>query len=713
MTEPADDLSALEAQMAELQAKITAAKEEKRKKEMEAAIAKAEAEKNQPVVVTFTRVVNNYVYLKNEPSRQDILEVLRDTEGRVWKGMERENGVPVGSYDKLVAALSALPNITIEYISGVQNEINEILYAPDFKCDLEERFFAIKASRKAYSYPLRQLPGHNFDWQRDIHTIPLSEGWRLYELAQNTGSGFVWTDKAKEFVLKQVENRLLLDKIAKEEDIPDLVIPEIKATLKGYQKVGIKFFELNGGRGILGDEMGTGKTLQMISLIVHNKWKAIVVCPATLKENWLREVRKFAPHLTTFTCQGESPMAYDIAKIIKETPDIIFINYDILATNVWIEDKTVVEKGKTRWPWAEVLNILHRDIVILDEAHYVKNTDSARSRAARILEAPRFISMTGTPVLNRPGELWPLLHLADPVTFPAYETFKRQYTYDGKTVRNLEELKSLLKPLMIRRLKRDVIKQLPPINRINSYFELSERGRKLYDRVLAGVFEILSDWSPNNAGAQKEVTNLLVQIQRLKQVVAIDGIEGTADLATSIYDASPEDGPPNKVLIFSQFKATTYAISKRLGQEALSFVSLSPTKVFVTAHYSEQQKLIDQFQSDKSINFLCVTEKTAKEGHNITAAQAVIFNDLFWTPAGHQQAEGRAYGRVSDLHTIDSYYRIGVNSISEKIMELLAAKLSLIEQVVEGVEASRADASIVHELLSSLKEEMWTIKKKK
>ncbi len=323
--------------------------------------------------------------------------------------------------------------------------------------------------------------------------------------------------------------------------------------------------------------------------------------------------------------------------------------------------------------------------------------------------------LTGTPILNRPGELWPMLHVADSITFPSFETFKSQYTYDGKVVRNVDQLKELLKPLMIRRLKRDVIKELEPINRINSYFELSERSRKLYDKVLAGVFEILAEWNPNQAGYEKKTTHILAQIQRLKQVVAIDAVESTADLATQIYDSSPEEGAPNKVLIFSQFKATTYGIAKRLGHEALSFVSYNGSGMsgFVTGDHNWQQAQIDQFQKDPNIHFLCVTEKTAKEGHNITAAHAVIFNDLFWTPAGHQQAEARAYGRISDLHTIDSYYRIGVNSISEKIMAILAAKLSIIEQVVEGVEASRADTSIVHELLASLKEELWTIKKKK
>lgn len=712
-------LEELEAQQLALQEKIALTKAKKLEEAKLLESIKAQKELSKPVIITFTRIHNNYIFFKNEPYRQDILDYVKNIEGRMWKAAERENAIPLGMYEAARVGLLTLQSITIEYAEGVEKAIKDELYAPDFVCDLGDKHLIVKTSRKAYSYPLREIPGYQYDYTNEVYKFPLSEGWRLFEFSkrENIASNFVWTDSAKDFVLLQIENRLRLDEIAKATDI-ELEIPLLQATLKNFQKIGIKFFELNGGRGILGDEMGTGKTLQMIGLAVHNKWKLLVICPATLKENWLREVRKFAPHLTTYTCQGETPLAFDIVKLIKEPYDVVFINYDILASHIIHkketkrEDGTILKEETKRFPWVEALNMVGFDLAVADEGHYIKNVDSARSQAVRKIQISRFISMTGTPILNRPGELWPLLHIADPITFPAFETFKQQYTYDGKVVRNVEQLKQLLKPLMIRRLKKDVIKELPPINRLNSYFELSEKGRKLYDRVLSGIFDVLSTWSPNQAGSEKTITNMLVQIQRLKQVVAIDGIDGTAELATQIFDASPSEDEPNKVLIFSQFKATTYAISRRLGGEALSFVTLSSGKEFVTSHYTEQQKLIDQFQSDPSIHFLCVTEKTAKEGHNITAAKAVIFNDLFWTPAGHQQAEGRAYGRISDLHTIDSYYRIGVNSISEKIMELLAAKLQLIEQVVEGVEAARMDTSIVHELISSLKEEMWTIKKK-
>jgi SNF2 family DNA or RNA helicase len=264
---------------------------------------------------------------------------------------------------------------------------------------------------------------------------------------------------------------------------------------------------------------------------------------------------------------------------------------------------------------------------------------------------------------------------------------------------------------MIRRLKKDVVKDLPPINRMNKYHELSPKAQRIYERIEQGVYEMVAEYDAKGQSREMSVTNILVQIGRMKQVCAIDKVEDTADLATELYDQTDES-EDRKVLIFSQYKAVAYAIYQRLAdQGALCFVRRGEDS-FITADNNERDALVQQFQNDPSIKYLIVTEKTAKEGHNITAAGHVIFNDLFWTPAAHEQGEGRAYGRLSDLHTISSYYMItdmDGEGIEEWIMELLASKMAMINEVVEGVEGSR-DSSIAMELIQKMKEKMWTRK---
>lgn len=622
----------------------------------------------------------------------------------------------------IVARLAKLyPILNSSVLKNGKRRSTNSFFAPAFAVTLDNNYLWVDCHPNTSTYQLRGIPGSDYDYRKQMYKLPIAEGWRLWELftdekqlelmASGLAAVVTWSNEARELVENQVMRRSQLDKIALAEDWP-IEVPTLKAKLKNYQNVGVAFFQHNGGSGILADDMGLGKTMQAIALNLLQDGMAIIITPASLKINWIREIGKFTDE-KAYTLSGSTPTAYEVAFLIKQRPKFVIINYDILATNTeFVTEHTDAEgfthsKKETRYPWVEVLNLIEAELIVYDEAHYIKNIDSARSQATRKLIGKNIICMTGTPIVNRPSELWPMLHIVDPTTFPQYEPFLRQYTNDGKTVRNVAELRQLLKPIMIRRLKKDVIKGIEPPNRINQYHELSPKAKKLYQRVLDGVYEVMAEWNPNEAGAEKKVHHILVQIQRLKQVCAIDKVSATADLATSIYDSSDPEDRPKKVLIFSQFKATTWGIRARLGSEAIGFVDRKNGE-FITVGNSEQDQLVQQFQTDPNIHYLCVTEKTAKEGHNITAAMAVIFNDLFWTPAGHQQAEGRCYMRTGDMHNIDSYYTIAESTIDDWIMQLLAAKLNIIEQVVEGVNTIRnADESIFKELLEKMRGGLW------
>lgn len=722
--EPQVELS-LEDQERELMAKLEAVRkqrheeQERKNKEILEAARKARLEK--PVVIKAIALSGAMVVTESD-YRDDLVEYFRTIPGRSYRG-SKENMIPLNEWKAFVAGAESLMNVTVVISDAVKAEMEWQLNAPTWliKLDTNKRWIIAVYGPRANMNPLYAIPGAEIKSQEKHWKVPLTEGWRLFEKMQGI-EGVVYEDDVQALLLAQVEQRGRLDTIAKMErgEIYRDYDFGIGLQLRPFQEVGGEFLEAAGGRAILADEMGLGKTWQALAYAIKNNLRTMVICPASLKPNWAREIRKLSGGERPTVLQGAEPTQYDLIKFITEPPKYSIINYDILGRVTRVKKSHVDEHGfgheenQERFLWVELINMTKPDLVIVDEGHYIKNTDSNRSKAVRAIKCRKIIFLTGTPVLNRPGELWPMLTMISPEQFPAHETFLNQYTYDGRTAKNVQELQTLMRPIMIRRLKKDVVKELPPINRINEYHELSEKALKLYRRIEQGLYTTMAEFDAQGKGGDaKEITNILAQIQRLKMVCAIDKVDQSAELAQELYDSTDANGY-KKVIIFSQYKAVAYAIWQRLADDgALCFVSKG-REDFNTAGNEERDRMVQQFQTDPSIKYLVVTEKTTKEGHNITAAGHVIFNDLFWTPAAHDQAEGRAYGRMSDSHSINSYYMItdmDGDSIEEWIMELLAEKLAMINEVVEGVESSR-DVSVVNALIEKMRSSMWTRGKK-
>lgn len=702
----------------ELEAKLAQVKRQRaelQRAENEKALAlvkQKEAEK--PVTVTVLQLVSGNLIVDND-YRADVVELLRQIPGRTYRG-NRENMIPLGEWGGFEKRLKELPNVKLQISDETKKEVDWYLNAPQWSIEIGKRNFECHAGPRAATHVVSQIPGFIWDGKRKVALIPMSEGWRLYEKLQDT-EGVVWSEKASAFVIDQMDRRGRLDQIAtmtRGVKYLDFEMNGIK--LRPFQEVGCEFVDATGGRALVGYEMGLGKTIIALAYAVKNNLRTVVICPASLKPNWAREIAK-CTGIKPVVYSGAEPGHHDLIMALTTPPQYAIINYDIVGRKAEIKKETldtegyVHEDNQTRFFWVELINMMKPDLVIVDEGHYIKNMDANRSKAVRMIKAPRVLCMTGTPVMNRPGELYPMLSLLAPESFPAYETFLTQYTHDGKSARNVDELRQVLRSIMIRRLKKDVVEELPPINRINEYHELSPKALRIYKKVEQGVYERIAEFDARGQSAEMGVTNILAQIQRLKMVCAMDKAEHTADKATELYDQTDES-ENRKVLIFSQYKAVAYSIYQRLAdQGALCFVSRGADS-FITADNNKRDEMVQQFQKDPNIRYLIVTEKTAKEGHNITAAGHVIFNDLFWTPASHEQGEGRAYGRLSDLHSISSYYMItdmDGEGIEEWIWELLAKKMAMINEVIEGVEGSR-DTSVVMELIQKMKEKMWTRK---
>lgn len=704
-----ENLDELEAQLRASLAEVARKRDEIRRIE-QARIADEKA--NRHIVVSVKDFAGGMV-ITHSDYRDDLLATWQLSRKRMFRG-NGENAIPVGDWAIVLASLTTLPKLDIIYRPGVEEAIHKHLYAPVWEISLDQRVIKATPGPRYFASDLAQVPG--IEWknqQGGFFTVPMSEAWRLYEALKNV-EGVVYSEEAREFTIKQVEQRAMLDQIGVATDWEYDPGFANGHTLRPFQRVGCAFVEATGGRALLAYEMGLGKTPMSIAYAWKNKFRTVIVAPASLKANWARQIFKFTG-INPVVLTGAEPLKHDLITMLTSPSPFTIINYDILGRLTEYDDVKKDTEGfdhvehKRKFLWVEAINMSRPDLIIFDESHYIKNTDSNRSQAAREMKAPHILHMTGTPVLNRPGELWPMLTMLDPATFPAEQTFISQYTVNDKKVMNVDKLKEALKTTMIRRKHSDVRKDMPPKNRITEYHDLSPKARKLYLKILQGVYERIEAYNASGKhGGEDGIANILVQIQRLKQVCAIDKVDRTAELATELHESASEERH-NKVLIFSQFKATTYAIAQRLGHEALSFVSRGKSD-FVTASNEKRDRLVQQFQTDPKIKYLVVTEHTAKEGHDITEAGFVIFNDLFWTPASHDQGEGRAYMREIDPHGITSYYLITdkeSGEIEEWVWELLGLKTDVINQTVEGVEGAR-DVSIAMALIERMRETMWS-----
>lgn len=672
--------------------------------------AEHERQLTMPVVVQVTMTDGGHVRLKTSYN-EVYVAVMRKVPSRWWDSNAKEDDISVEHWERArEMILAALPQVQFEMMNGTQEKVEAELAKPDYTVDLtgDSKFLTVAVGR-ADSLIIQRLPGSSFDNKKNYWKLPVTEGWRLYERLKDQVK-VLWSDSALAIIKHDIEQRSKLDEIALRNEsnlTVDFIDPTCK--LRPFQAVTIEFAEAAGGRALIAHQMGLGKTWCAVGYAQYKHLRTLVVCPASLKINWAREIVRLTGEIPMIHT-GKIPGLWDMKKMMAEKAQYHIINYDILAAK--IEDFDEVPSAddpkvklkinmRDRWLWTELINASKFDLIVLDEGHYIKNTESLRSKATRRLDAPRILGMTGTPVINRPGELWPILTLLAPDKFPDYEAFLRQYTYNGREAKNVDELRELLKPLMIRKLKKDVIKELPAVNRIYEWTELSEPARVIYNKVLQGVYTTLKEWSPGMAGEEQQVMNLLVEIMRLRQVVSVDKITFTSDLAVEINDSievrNGARDPAHKVLIFTAFVPVANEIGKRLGGESVTLTGELDQR--------QRQALVDKFKSDPSIRFLVATDKVASEGLNLQEAHAVVFHDMLWTPAAHEQCEGRAYGRLADAHGIDSYWVSCEKTVDQFMQEILSRKMNVINQVVEGMDAERS-GSVVKELLSRMKEEM-------
>lgn len=464
--------------------------------------------------------------------------------------------------------------------------------------------------------------------------------------------------------------RTLLKSIKTVED-SDFAPPDtLVGTLRNYQRTGFRWLrtmETYGFGGILADDMGLGKTVQMIALLLDAQKRQIalpslVVCPASLVLNWESELHRFAPSLTVRTIIGDSVTREARLREVEDG-DVVITSYDLLK-----RDLSLYEGRRFHYH-------------VLDEAQYIKNHATQNARAVKAIDSVQRFALTGTPVENKLSELWSIFDFLMPGFLFSYSRFRDRFELpavrDGDR-EALESLSRLCGPFLLRRLKKDVLRELPPKTETVLCVPMEEEQRRAY---LAAALRMREELA---AGDEHTRLQALTMLTRLRQIccdpaLCFENYRGGSAKRESCIDlvrAATEAG--HRVLLFSQFTSMLALIEARLKQEGIAFYTLQGS-----TPKEKRAAMVDAFNRGEGAAVFLISLKAGGTGLNLTAADVVIHYDPWWNLSVQNQATDRAH-RIGQQRPVQVYKLIAKDTVEEKILHLQEIKQSLADAVVEA-----------------------------
>jgi len=454
----------------------------------------------------------------------------------------------------------------------------------------------------------------------------------------------------------------------------DLEIPlRLKNVLREYQKFGFRWMKtlgLNGFGGILADDMGLGKTLQFITLVLHDFEKkgrkpSLVVAPTSLVYNWCAEIEKFAPDLKYTAISGN--------KEEREKQLMNIEDFDIVVTSY-----PLIRRDKD-----EYRNFSFR-YCILDEAQHIKNPDSQNARSVKEIKAERRFALTGTPMENSLTELWSIFDFVMPGYLFSHSRFVQRYekpvVRDGDR-KALEGLGMHIRPFILRRLKSEVLKELPEKIENKMVAEMAQEQKAVYLAYLRQIRDEIEAEIKEN-GFERSHIKILAGLTRLRQICChpsvfledFSGDSGKLLLLQEIITDCIEGG--HRILLFSQFTSMLSIIRRWLGKNKISHLYLDgSTKA------EDRALLVKEFNQGQGSVFL-ISLKAGGTGLNLTGADTVIHYDPWWNPAVEDQATDRAH-RIGQNRSVHVMKLITKGTIEEKIYELQERKKRLVDSVIQ------------------------------
>jgi superfamily II DNA or RNA helicase len=437
--------------------------------------------------------------------------------------------------------------------------------------------------------------------------------------------------------------------------------------LRDYQREGLgwmDFLREFGFGGCLADDMGVGKTAQVLAMLearrAEGKGTSLVVAPKSLMFNWREEAARFTPQLRVLEHTG---MDRDIARLGEH--HVVLTTYGTMVRD------------------AAQLAEIEFDYVVLDEAQAIKNASTASAKAARLLRGEHRLALSGTPIENHLGELWSLFEFLNPGMLGEAKVLRMA----GGLARNPSEesrqlLAHALRPFILRRTKQQVARELPEKTEQTLVCELEEAQRKQYDELRRHYRETLLA-RVEKQGIGRAKMHVLEALLRLRQAACHPGLlnpemakEGSAKLDTLMEQLTEVLEEGHKALVFSQFTSLLAIVRKRLEEEGLVYEYLDGAT-------RDREARVNRFQTDEGCGVFLISLKAGGLGLNLTAAEYVFLLDPWWNPAVEAQAVDRAH-RIGQTRPVFAYRLIAKDTVEEKVLELQKSKRALADAIVGG-----------------------------
>lgn len=624
-----------------------------------------------------------YLYLTNEDDiytfiTEGIQLFMQKFEVLVTEKLKNRQIINTKSFNMGVRIQNDLLEIEVEGLSLSEEELREIFK----RYHLKKKYFRLRDG----SFLNIENSG--------IDTLShMSEHLAISE--KELASGHIALPKYRAVYLDQLLRQSENIVIEKENSFKDLIhdikemregtdpIPaSMEKILRPYQKTGfqwLKTLDKYHLGGILADDMGLGKTIQMIALLIDQKEKnldqkqdattSLVVCPSSLAINWEKEIKKFAPTIEILVVSGNAKEREQQIQNIHRY-DVAITSYDLLKRDIELYKKVSFQYA------------------IADEAQYIKNNNTKNARALKKIQAATRFALTGTPMENSLSELWSIFDFVMPGYLFSYKRFKEDYEnliVKEEDKEALEKLQKLVAPFVLRRVKKEVLKELPDKTESIMYSKMEEEQEELYRSYLQQAkLEMQAEFEEN--GFEKSRMKVLALITRLRQLCChpslfVENYAGdSAKLNQCMQIMEDAIGAGHKILLFSGFTSMFDIIAKELEKRGITYQALTgKTKV------DTRVEMVDEFNASHDTKVFLISLKAGGTGLNLTGADMVIHYDPWWNLSAQNQATDRAY-RMGQKNNVQVFKLIAQNTIEEKILNLQAKKSELTNSVISEKE---------------------------